>query len=357
MKKITMCNYYGMCDRDYNVLGHTCKVTKEYREVLSREYDVSLIASPCIINAVKGEPFLRQQGLKYDIYADDPFTLKRRISDKIKLLRNIGECFCNTEDESLFFYQVDFFFFFYVALFYRAHQKNLYCLIYHQDFTGGCLEKMLKCFYRKALKKIDGVLYTQKEHLVDHPNAHWIPDYFYTNERYLSYRNMEKAEKAVCLGTMNRYKQIEEVVEAFSKNGYPIEIVGRFDDADRFERLKKCAAENIVVENRVLGENEYYEKLGSSRFSILPYDMKQYRNRTSGVLLESLYVGSIPIVPTELMEQNHLAGIGYRDVTELAEINLEKIPYDVIEDKRQKILCEFGEEMVIEVIGKMFRTH
>lgn len=356
MKNITMCNYYGMCDRDYNVLGHTCKVTKEYLEVLSRKYNISLIASPCIINAVKGEPFKRQQSLKYDIYADDPFTLRRRIYDKIKLLRNIRECFRNAEDEILFFYQVDFFFFFYVAMFYRIHQKKLYCLVYHQDFTGGCLEKLLNRFYKKALRKIDGVLYTQKGHPVEHPNAHWMPDYLYTDKRYLCYRNMEKTEKAVCLGTMNRYKQIEEVVEAFSKNRYPLEIIGRFDDPDRFKRLKQCASENIVIENRVLCEKEYYEKLGSARFSILPYDMKQYQNRTSGVLLESLYVGSIPIVPTELMEQNHLTGIGYRDVAELADIDPEKISHDVIEDKRREILDEFGEERIIKVFDKMFRT-
>lgn len=350
-----MCNYYGMCDCDYNVVGHTCKVTKEYLEVLSQEYDISLIASPCITNAVKDEPFKRQQSLKYDIYIDTPFTLKRRIFDKIKLLKNINDCFKMSEDEILFFYQVDFFFFFYVAMFYRIHQKMLCCLVYHQNFTGGRLEKLLNYFYKKALRKIDGVLYTQKGNPVKHPNAYWIPDYLYADKRYLDYRNMKKKEKAVCLGTMNRYKQIEEVVEAFSKNGYPLEIIGRFDDSDRFERLKQCASKNIVIENRVLCEKEYYEKLGSARFSILPYDMKQYQNRTSGVLLESLYVESIPVVPIELMEQNHLTGIGYRDVAELAEVKLEKIPRDVIENERRKILDEFGEERVIKVFSKMFR--
>lgn len=351
--KITMCNYYGMCDTYSNVMGHTCKVTKEYFELLSRQYTVSLNASPCIIDALKEEGFERTRKLRYNIHIDEPFTLKKRILDKIKLLKNLQECFRKTEDKTLFFYQVDFFFFFYIALFYRRYSKKVYCLIFHQDFTGGSLEKVLGWFYKKALQKIDGVLYTQKGHPVSHPNVSWMPDYLYTEKRYGKYQRMQKQEKAVCLGTMNRYKCLEELVEVFSKIGYPLEVIGRFDSAERYEELKQKAIKgdgiksNITIENRILTEEEYYEILGSARFSLLPYNMEQYQNRTSGVLLESLYVGSIPIAPSVLLEQNELPGIGYEALSEIGNMDLVNIPGTVIENERQSVLKEFGEERAV----------
>jgi len=359
-KKITMCNYYGMCDSNSNVMGHTCKVTKEYFELLSKRYTVSLTASPCIIDALNAEGFQSIRKLSYNIRIDEPFTIKKRILDKIKLLKNLQECFQKEEDRVLFFYQVDFFFFFYVSLFYRRHSKKIYCLIFHQDFTGGPLEKILGRFYKKALKKIDGILYTQKGHPVIHPSVSWMPDYLYTEKRYGKYQRINKQEKAVCLGTMNRYKCLEELVEVFSKTGYPLEITGRFDSTERYERLKRKAAENnamknnITIENRLLTEEEYYEILGSAKFSLLPYDMAQYQNRTSGVLLESLYVGSIPIAPSVLLEQNELPGIGYEALSELGDMALEAISDDIIEDERRSVLEEFGEGRAAAAMESIF---
>ena len=59
------------------------------------------------------------------------------------------------------------------------------------------------------------------------------------------------------------------------------------------------------------------EKISSAKYSILPYDMNQYINRTSGVLLESIYVGTIPIAPRSLLEHNKLPGIKYDSLNEL----------------------------------------
>lgn len=356
MNKITMCNYYGMCDSAGNVMGHTCKVTKEYLGLLSKRYAVSLLASPCIVMALRDKKFEAKTSLKYNILIDEPFTFKKRICDKLKLLKNLQECVQKSKTDILFFYQVDFFFFFYLAVLYRKRKKKVYCLIYHQDFTGGRMEKVLGWFYQKALKKVDGILYTQKGHPVKHINACWMPDYLYGEEQYLCYQRLEKQEKAVCLGTMNRYKCLEELTDIFSESGYPLLIIGRFDDTRRFEQLKQRGGKNIQIENRLLGQKEYYEILGSAKFSILPYDMKQYQNRTSGVLLESLYVGSIPVAPAGLLDQNKLPGIGYGDLKELASIDLKNVPADKSERERRLVLEEFGEGKAVEAFENVFQV-
>ena len=354
MKELTMCDYYGMCDREHHVVGHICKVTKEYLDILSSEYSVSLMASPCIAAVLQNEKFEHTRSLKFDILIDEPFTLRKRLWDKVKILINLHECFRDQHNKNLFFCQVDFFFFLYVSLFYRNKRHTVYCLIYHQDFTAGRLKNVFDWFYKRALKKIDGVFYTQKEHPIQHVNAQWIPDYPYSDKLYLHYRQMVKQEKAVCLGTMNRYKQIDELVEVFSGKDYPLEIIGKFDDTVRYGKIKQRATSNILIENRVLSEEEYYQKLGEAKFSVLPYDMGQYINRTSGVLLESLYTGSIPIAPMELLEQNCLPGIGYGAIEEIASMELSEISDDMIECERQKVLKEFGEAQITEAFSRMF---
>ena len=51
--------------------------------------------------------------------------------------------------------------------------------------------------------------------------------------------------------------------------------------------------------------------------------MKVYEGRTSGVLLESIFVGTIPIAPKRLLEENEVRGIGYETLDEINAIWLK----------------------------------
>lgn len=327
MKKIVMCGYYGMCDSQGRSVGHTSKVTKEYFELLSQKMEILLKASPSIVETLDEEVKIKSEKLKYDIIIDTPFTLKKRILDKFKILYNIYTCIEKTGEQILFFYQIDFFFFFYIWAFFHRKDKKIYCLLYHQNFTSGKAEGILQWIYGKALKKIQGVVYTQKGLQIPHDNILWTPDYFYDEKIYDKYRKMEKQNKMVCLGTMNRYKKLEELVEVFKEIPYKLEICGRFDDDERYWKLVAMKSKNVTITNTVLSEKEYYTKLGQAKYSILPYDMEQYTNRTSGVLLESLYVGSIPIAPKQLLEQIDLPGYGYEQLNDLWDLEWKKSEY------------------------------
>lgn len=315
--EIVMCNYYGMCDEDNNPVGHAVKVTNEYSEILKEKYAVKLAASPCIAKKSNSLFFKEILTLRYNISIVGN-GIGKRIADKFKLFANIHEIL--KEKGVLFFYQVDFFFFLYILLLYKKKKdRRLVCLIYHQDFTGGKLSKVLKSVYKRALRKIDGVIYTQAEQPVEHPDSIWIPDFFYSEEQYTPYQKMEKEERVVCVGTMNRYKQLEKLVEAFAQTKMPLIIAGRFDESERYHKLLSLKTENVEIQNRNLSYEEYLELIATSKYSILPYDMQQYVNRTSGVLLESIYVGSIPVAPALLLEQNHIEGIGYEDIFQLTD--------------------------------------
>ena len=319
---ITMCNYYGMCDEQSNPVGHTVKVTNEYASILKERYAVNLVASPCIVQNCNNSYFEQLKKLRYNISISGNGVIKR-IVDKFKLIININQAIGNKG--IYFFYQVDFFFFFYMFFFYRKKKnRKILCLMYHQDFTGGQLEWLLQVIYEHALRKLDGVIYTQKGNPVPHDQTVWIPDFFYIDNQYAPYQIMEKKDRVVCVGTMNRYKQLEELVSAFAGKKTQLVIAGKFDDLERNSMLLKVKTDNIKIQNKNLSYDEYLKLLATSRYSIMPYDMRQYVNRTSGVLLESIYVGSIPIAPQELLTQNGLPGIGYKSLMDLFDNENEK---------------------------------
>ncbi len=357
---ITMCDYYGMCDAEGRCVGHPVKVTKEYGQMLTDLGEkLRLVCSPCIADGAcapagdqpssggvsadgSGDPgnygsslFTEIIRLPYNISIVGNGIFKR-IVDKFKLFKNIRLSLKNKG--TIFFYQVDFFFFLYLKLFYKvSDERKIVILIYHQEFTGGRVEPVLKRIYESALSKIDGVIYTQKNAKVPHDNALWMPDFVYQPDIYDEYRNRDKKDRIVCLGTMNRYKQIEALMELWAeqdirkseegedrkdeKRSLPeLIIAGRFDDESRYEMLKRMVPSGVLLRDEVLSYDEYMTLLSGSKYSIMPYDMDQYKSRTSGVLLESIYCGVIPIAPGELLRQNGLPGIGYDKMSDIAEL-------------------------------------
>lgn len=338
MQELTMCGYYGMCDSQNNIVGHIGKVTKEYMELLEEEYKVYLLASPCIYDDIRRQRNIVGEKLEYDILMDVPFTIKKRMADKWKIMRNVWECIHNSNTETLFFYQTDFFFFLYICLFYKKKNKKIFALVYQQNFTGEKLEGVLNYIYKKALAKLEGVIYTQKNQAILHDKTLYIPDYLYNADYYEKYNATPKEEKVVCLGTMNRYKQLEKLIDVFKDINIPLEIYGRFDDKERVQQLMERKSDNIVICDCVLSTEDYYQKLGKAKYSILPYDMKQYVSRTSGVLLESIYVGSIPIAPKSLLEQNGMVGYGYDALEDVKEFDWNNKQEEKYVDKIEIIL-------------------
>lgn len=344
-----LCNYYGMCDSSGKAVGHSVKVTDEYGQILQDAIGrVSLIASSCIVKGITADCFDEIVELDNEIVVDTPFTFARRISDKIKIWNNLKKCFLISGD-TLFFYQVDFFFFLYILTHKLPTAKRIYALIYHSNFTGGILEPILNKICRAGMNKLSGVFYTNHGNVLPDIKSVWIPDYYYMDEKYGYFFSLPKEEKCVCLGTMNRYKQIEEIVKLFSKTNYRLEIVGRFDDKERYNRIKNAVenSSNITVEDTILEDYDYYAKMGKSKYNILPYDMNQYINRTSGVLQEVIFVGSIPIAPNRLLDYNSVKGIGYDSIE---DVDVEKLYDDSLSNmllnQRNDIINKYSRDCI-----------
>lgn len=318
MKKVLLVDYYGTCDKEGKPIGHSQKVLQEYSNLIKEQFVVGAAISPCLTNGLAGE-FEEIISLKYDICAEQVTSLWVRVTDKFKLISNIRYVLKKNDYDIVWFYRTDFFLFFYFFLRRKTKRFKVIGQVYQEEFATGKLSKILNYFYRKGSLKFDGLIYTQKGMAGFHGNTLYIPDYYYDEEKYGKYKNISKQEKAVCLGTMNPYKKLEELVEAFNANGMPLEIKGYFYEKERFRRLLQMKKENITIEDVVLSEDEYYCLLAEAKYSILPYDMEQYGCRTSGVLQESLFLNTIPVAPTELLKENGIDGIGYESIAELSK--------------------------------------
>ena len=98
--------------------------------------------------------------------------------------------------------------------------------------------------------------------------------------------------------------------------------------------------------DRILSEEEYYRKLGTATYSVLPYDMAQYQNRTSGILLESAFLETIPAAPQALLETNGMAGVGYRLMSEMPDKIIKCQKKEIINRNNERIRNNFDEKKI-----------
>lgn len=317
MKKVVFIDYYGNCDSAGRSVGHSVKALTEYSELFKESYQLEAILPQCIIDEINYQVYQTIYKLPCQIVEEGDRRLGKRVLDKVKLFVNISQALHKADGDILFFYRTDFFLFLYHILHLKNRRRKMICLVYQQKFAEGILGKILNVIYQMGLKKFDGVIYTQKGAEPRHRRTFYMPDYYYDRDIYTKYLPVTKEEKVVCLGTMSPYKKLEELVEVFNQNGLTLEIIGKFFDKERVKKLQESAKDNILIRDTILSTGEYYKCMADAQYAILPYDMQQYVGRTSGVLVEALFVRTIPIAPKELLKENGVEGIGYESLQEL----------------------------------------
>ena len=357
MKKIFLIDYIGISDQYGNAVGHSAKVFGEYAEILREEYAIEGIIPLCIKKQIEEGSKGKYRMLRYCIKSDEKYRISTRIFDKFKEIYNIRQVFLMSKNEPegiLWFYRLDFFLFLYLFIFGADHRK-IVCLMFQENFSVGIMDNLLNYIYNKALRKVSAVIYTSRQFNFGNKNACYMPDYYYDELKYKKYQNILKEKKVVCLGTMGYQKQLEETVSVFNELKMPLEIAGRFYEEERYKKLKKMANANVSVRNELLSNEEYYKILAGAQYAILPYDIKLYNARTSGVLLECLFVGTVPIAPYALLETNTIPGIGYHTLDELRSGGFMEQYKKICPAMKETLDKEYNKEKIAEGLRTFFR--
>ncbi len=318
-KRIVMAEYQGRCDVEGTAVGHAPKVLSEYREMLrDLSYELSVAAPAVILKAagIKKEESYRK--LKHHILMKGRNSLAEKIFNKLKMFVNISECL-KTDADIVWFFNTEFYFFLYMALF-GNKGRTVYANSFIGGFEGGLLSRIKQKIFERAQKKIKGMISTGPGFSFKNTESIFIPDYSYEPRIYERFRADKKEDHAVILGTMNPDKKLEEAVEAFNQNGYPLLIVGRFYDRERFENLKKSAKDNIEIRDEYPERDEYLKMLGKARFVVLPYPEEKYSIQTSGVLQEAIFLDTIPLTYSGILKGNKIPGGGFKSFDETGDI-------------------------------------
>lgn len=329
MKKIILADYMGYGDQDGNPVGHVEKVLLENSKLVPDEIEIGYAVTynycKSFSNIICKLPYfvnVKEQS------GNVLFNAKRMLKSFI----NIRKILQIKNVDIIWFCNVDQFMFMYLGIF-GFHNKRVIVTTFHQNYT----KRYHNFFLQKVSSKIELFLYSNAQFKVsDKQNFMFMPDYLYDKKVYSEYRLINKVDRVVCLGTMSRAKKIKETVEMFREIGYPLEICGYFYDKEYYKEVQAYIADNITIENKYVDYEEYLKKLAGSKYCILPYDKKTYENITSGVILESIFVGTVPITIEDLLDKMQVDGLT------ISNLQLEQLQ----NEERRKQIKESNDRLI-----------
>lgn len=338
MNKVCMVEYQGRCDAEGKAVGHAPKVLQEYLQMIRNDCEVSVFAPKVILKELpreerKNAGSLQAKVLPCHIVMKGKTPFLEKITNKLHMFTNIRNAIKHTDADILWFFNVEYYLMLYLFLHKKPKQKIVCTLFldgYHADVQGGCKARFVagvkQWVFEKAQKKIDLIISTGKQFTF--PNCRWeyIPDYYDKKGLYEPYRRQTsldagKEERAVCLGTMGNGKQLEEMVKAFVRIGYPLMVAGRFYDPERVKALQTIAGQGngkIEILDRYLSQEEYLSLLARAKYTVLPYSPLNYASQTSGVMQEAVFVDTVPVTYRAILEGNGVLGVGFESWEELS---------------------------------------
>lgn len=307
MKKVAIIEYLNYVDEKFNPTGHGKKVFGEAYDLLCDEYETVCVSSK-EYSLGKGS-----DGKYISAIQQGSRGLNRGV------IRNIRRALKLADADVVWFTNTEWRLLAYLAFVPKG--KKIVVTMYRntiEDISSGSgkAKKIKLKMVKMGIERANLVVVTNPNLSICN-NQIYIPDYYYRADKYDRLRKLAKRNQILCVGAMRSSKDLEGVVSHFSGTDIPVHIVGGFSDKAQFEKLNQIKGSNITIEDKRLDDNEYYQLIAESKYIIMPYKMESYRNATSGILQESIFVGSIPIAPQKLLEFNGVSGIGYQKLIDL----------------------------------------
>lgn len=338
-ESIAMVEYQGRCDENARAVGHVPKVLPEYYAYIADDFDVSVYAPDVILKEASErltEAYVCT--LPYRIVMRGNAPLTERIGNKLNMFKNISYVLKKNHEDVLWFYNVEFYLFLYLALFGNKGNK-IAVTLFLDGFHSGALKSIKQKIFEAGQKKVWRCISTGASFNFKNMDSVFIPDYMYDEALYGRYEKNDKGAYAVCLGTMDKGKQLDELINAFNRMSFRLMIAGRFYDEAWYEALRSKASDNIEIRNEYLDTDEYLTLLSKARYVIVPYNEGNYSRQTSGVMQEAVFTGTVIVTHKDILSGNKLPGIGYKDYRDITDGLLEDTSYNKKRD--QAVLMEY----------------
>lgn len=319
MNKVYMIEYQGRCDEDLNALGHGPKVLTEYYEYINESCEITVLAPQVVLDSISEDIFSKKEVLPCHIVMKGHNSFIEKIANKFHMFRNIRTAikYADKDGEGiLWFTNVEYYVLLYLFLTKKPSHKIYFTMFTDGYFSekGSSIKNKITNFVKQKVfqsvqKKLDLIISTGPKFKYKNCDSIFIPDYCCDSSSINSY--YPKNEVAVCLGTMDKGKQLEEMVRAFTKIGYRLVVAGRFYDKSLVSRLQEIAGDNITISDIYLSNEQYSQMMTNAKYTILPYSKEKYTHQTSGVMQEALFSNTIPVTYDAILKANGIPGIGF----------------------------------------------
>lgn len=314
--RAAMVEYQGRCDEEGRAVGHAPKVLKEYLSMISGDFDVTVYAPDVILKEL-GQTSGNIYELPYRIVMKGHPSLGERILNKIHMFMNIDRALKQGNSEVCWFFNVEFYLFLYLVIFGNRGKKIVVTLFY-EGYNTGSLAGLKQKIFEMGQKRIYRCMAAGSGFKYKNMESVFIPDYV-CDGSYSKWRTGNKEDYVVCLGTMDRGKQLDELVKAFGSMSYRLLIFGRFYDKAWLEELKGKASENVEIRDGYPERDEYLELLGRASYAVLPYNKDNYSTQTSGVMQEAVFTGTVVLTHRDILKGNEVPGVGFLSYDELSD--------------------------------------
>lgn len=320
MEKLIVADYLGNSDAQGIPTGHVLKTLKEAEKILDGEKEALYIVTK------KYKEYLKElKILHYVESIDHSCHGFRKIFQTIKKIDNIINVL--KYGNNIWFINIDFWF--YLAfVFIPIKGKTIYATNYIDYYVGKNLIDKIKLFVYKIGNSKLKCEFTTAQYLRRN-NQVYIPDYYFDETVYNRYKKIDKKNQVLFCGGISRAKDIDGVIRTFVENRQPLKIKGQFESNLLHENTCKIATENIEIVNNRFSDEEYYTFLGEFKYVILPYKKENYSGRSSGVILEAIFMDAIVIAPDFLLDQLGVSGIPYKNINELINFNVSKVSDEI----------------------------
>jgi len=314
-------DYIGQSNDRGEPVGHSLKTLKETVELFDNSKKVELIVPQNYEAELSDRKITVPFFLKY--YSS--INIKR-FSNRVAGIRgktsNLLKIFKNIKEGILWFVHPDFLLFVFLFFFFFFIKNKIVITMYMEGYNPGntLKERIKNFFFERTIKRIDLIIKNSSKINVSKREI-FCPDYLYKEERYKPFLNKKK-DHVLCTGVMNQAKDVTALVRAWSgfKNNLTLKISGFFADKDLYKEIKKYESDRIEINDLYLTKDDYYRNIAGARFTLLSYKKSKYLKRTSGILLESIFLDTPVIAPRFLLEYTDLPGIGYDRLEDVESI-------------------------------------
>lgn len=350
LKNISVVDYIGNCDAEGKATGHVLKTLTEAVQILEDNFDVKLILTNDYTK------YFQKMRIKYTLGLSSKISFKK---GKIyKLVFQLQKIFYTSrvlkKEQKIWFLNTDFWLFVSLMMYRKKKNQQIYVTNYIDYYSNSGLKgKFRSLVYRTALKRVDYIFTTNSN--LDLNKHVYVPDYAFDSEAYNKYTSEQRKKHIYMCGSINEAKDVEGLIHAFNQNNEPLTIRGNFMSKELYSNLKAEAESNISIYDQRLDDDDYYKNIAHSQFVVLPYKKENYSNRSSGVILEAIFLGAIVIAPNFLLKHLRIAGIGYDDIRELEGFHISSITQETlnsINELNQSLLEKYD----LKTIKKRYLT-